>query len=47
MLENIVTALGSKMSIIDLDFVGYVYKLFWVRMHSILLHLLFLTLVFK
>jgi len=29
MLENIVIALGSKMNIMDLDFVGYgvVYKL--------------------
>jgi len=35
MLENIVTALGGKMSIMDSIFVGYgvVYKLFWAMMH--------------
>jgi len=35
MLEDIVIALGSKMSIMDLDFVGYrvVYKLLCAMMH--------------
>jgi len=34
MLKNIVTALGSKMSIMNLDFVGFgiVYKFFWAMM---------------
>jgi len=34
MLENIVIVLGTKMSIMDLDFVGVrvVYKLFWAMM---------------
>jgi len=35
MLENIVIALGSEMSIMDSDFVGYgvVYKLCWAMRH--------------